>query len=261
MRFLKLFHPALCAVALSGALGACAPHPPPPVLGGATPGITVTGTGEVQARPDIARIRLGIEVRHAALEEATREANQRMGAIVAALKGSGIADADLRTNAFSVRFEREHPGYPEPPTPTPRPEAAPIEKAAPPKGAPAGYFVVQNTVEATIRKVDDLGRVLGAALGAGANDVGGIEFDVDKPESLQAEARQKAIADARAKAQALATHAGVALGAPVSITDVGGGGRPVPMMAMAKFEGAQVPVESGQMTFSEQVQVVYAIGK
>jgi uncharacterized protein len=103
---------------------------------------------------------------------------------------------------------------------------------------------------------------LDAAVEAGANNVWGISFGLDSTEGLEAQAREKAVADARARAESLAKLNNVAVGDVIAISEVIGGG-PSPMYADAAslkgLGGGGAPVESGELTFATQVQIVYGI--
>jgi uncharacterized protein YggE len=101
--------------------------------------------------------------------------------------------------------------------------------------------------------------VLSAATSAGANQLYGIRFEIEDPAPLQAEARKKAVEDARARAERLAQLASVKLGPPVSIVELdGGSSAPMPVMAMQRMD-ASAPVERGELTVSTTVQIVYAL--
>lgn len=234
-------------------------------------GLTVVGVGEADAAPDVARVSVGVETRALSVGEAVAESNRRMESLLETLKAAGIADKDLQTRNYSIRYEepRERP-----PEPLPRLEAEPPAGAGGDKGAgpsasasaqrpaePKGRFVVNNMAQATVRDLDRLGEVLQAATEHGANEVWGISFDIDEPEPLRKKARQLAMQDARAKAEALAALAGVTLGRPVSIRETGSEmPRPVARRAVS-LEAAGVPVERGALTVTERVEVVYEIGK
>lgn len=233
------------AVALGGCAHRDACCAPAASAGARARIVTVVGQGEASRAPDLARVGLGVEVAGPTVAEATRAANQRIASLLAALKQSGIADKDLQTSNLSVRFERAQP--------------QPAPGAAPP--APAGHYQVTNTVQVTIRAIDRVGPVLDAAFAAGANDLGGLSFGLDKPEALQAEARAKAVADARSRAEALVRLTGHDLGEVVSITDGQDGGPRVPMgmrmtMAASEFGGAITP---GEVTVTAQIEVAYRI--
>lgn len=90
----------------------------------------------------------------------------------------------------------------------------------------------------------------------------GIRFEWEDPSPLQGEARKKAMADARQRAERLAELAGVKLGPPIAISESdGGGGAPVQAYAMMKSEAAAAPVERGELTTTSSVRVVYALGE
>ncbi|WP_438028465.1 SIMPL domain-containing protein [Sorangium sp. So ce233] len=148
------------------------------------------------------------------------------------------------------------------PTPPPAAKAPPPPDLAPPQPAPPAHFYrVSNTVTAVIRNLDQVGPVLDAVTSAGANNVWGVSFDLDKTDPLEAQAREKAIADARARAEALARLQGVALGRVVAISEIVDSG-PVHgrmSMAAAAYGDAGTPVAPGEVQFSTQVKVVYAL--
>ena len=140
--------------------------------------------------------------------------------------------------------------------------------AAGPRPAPREFtqkivgYDVTNTVTVT-RDLSRLGELLDAVVTAGANQMNGINFRIDTPESLLDEARKKAMADAKHKADLMAGEAGVVVGSPISITDSGASPIPSPrpmmmgrMMAMAS---APVPVSAGEQELSVSVHVVYEL--
>jgi uncharacterized protein len=242
---------------------ACAPHRAPTIItsNGPMRGVTVTGVGKATGKPDVARTTIGVETRAATAEEASTEVSARMAKVVAALKQAGIAEADLRTSSISLSFERNpEPPRPFEPAPASSPsKGAPVPVAPPAPQLPAGYYVATNNVEVTVRNLDRAGQVLSAATSAGANQMFGIRFELEDPSALLVVARQKAVADARARAEKLAQLAGVSLGQPVSITELDGGTGGVPGFAMMRAEAA--PVERGELTVSTSVQIVYSLAE
>jgi uncharacterized protein YggE len=254
----------------------CAHHSHHPSSGNANmqTGVSVSGSGEAKAKPDVARANLGVEVRAATVEEATAEANTRMAAVMNALKQVGVADKDLRTHNYSINFEQEPtppvPGPVPPPAPAPArtkdkaaPESAPI--AAAPAAGPRGFYRVSNMVEVTIRDLTKVGQVLARATEAGSNNVWGISFEIDDPYTLRAQARAQAMERAKQSAADLARLAGVKLGKVVALSENEGGGY-MPMMKSMRG-GAEmsvandVPVEQGEITITHQVQITYDVGE
>ncbi len=243
---------AVAAMALSGCLPSASAAPTP---AGESPArtITVVGRGEVKAKPDIATVNLGVEVLAATVDEAMGQAAERMKAILTTLKGLGIAEKDIQTSNFSISFERQGP------------IALPAVEGTPGAGAgqetPAGFYRVSNMVQVTVRDLDKVGDVLDAAVRAGANNVWGVSFGLDDTEALEAQAREKAVANGRSRAESLAKLAGVSVGEVIAVSEVIGG-TPGLMFAEAAARGlggGGAPVEPGEITFSTQVQIVYAI--
>jgi len=210
-------------------------------------GISVTGQGKVMAVPDIVTLRLGIEAQEASVAEAQTQAAEAMDRVMTALTENGVAKKDIQTQYFSIRrvtrWDRE------------REEEIVL-----------GYRVT-NMVTAKIRDMDKAGSIIDAVAEAGGDftRIDSISFSVDDPSEYYDEAREKAMAEAKAKAKQLAGLAGVTLGKPTYISE----GIRVPpiyprMYEMAAPAAAPVPetaIIPGEMEISLSVQVVYAILK
>jgi uncharacterized protein YggE len=247
-------------------LGTACAHGRPFAVATSDRGISVMGVGKASAPPDIARTSIGVEVRAADVQQATSDATARMNAVTQAIKQLGIPDKDLRTHSFSIGFEQD----PTPP-PTPIPAAAPTTRAAaagatataapaPEQPAtPRGYYRVSNMLEVTIRDLSAVGRVLQAATAAGANNVWGINFEIENTDTLKVSARAQAVQRAQQAAAELAQLAGVKLGKVISVSEgeSGGGGGPVYMSMRAANE--DVPIERGEIAVSYGVRVVYDV--
>ena len=119
-------------------------------------------------------------------------------------------------------------------------------------------YQASNMVTVRVREVAKLGAVVDAVTGAGANRLYGIGFDVSDPRAPLDAARERAVADARAKAELYARAAGVTLGAVVSIRETVER-PPGPVMMRAEAMDAAPPVSEGTVTLSTQVEIVYAI--
>jgi hypothetical protein len=266
---------AVLALSLVVAQTGCAAHhtvsrPGIPPIGAPVEGISVTGMGKAFGQPNIARASVGVEVRAATAEAAMRDVSAGVARVIAALKGAGIAESDLVTQNLSLHFEREELPPPRPavePMPAAplkgRPGAAPASDAsADAKKSPAGNYRAQNTVVVKIRNLDKVGAVLGAAMGAGANAMFGLAFQIEEPRQLEEQAREKAMADARARAEGLARLAGVRLGPIVSIQESNGGvPTPGPVMMYRAQVAADIPVEHGELQVTTMVNAVYSIAK
>ncbi|WP_437736359.1 SIMPL domain-containing protein [Sorangium sp. So ce1335] len=274
-------------------LAACAPQAAPQAVSPEVNTITVVGRGEASAKPDVARAQLGIEVMAPTVAEATRTAAARMNEILAALRQAGVAEKDIQTSNYSIQLVRQPDVPPWAPAPlalpqgasaaasapavaspaaapaTPPnapaargPKAAPPPDLAPARPAPPSHvYQVSNTVTVAIRNLDQVGPVLDAVVAAGANNVWGVSFGLDKTDPLEAQAREKAIADARSRAEALARLQGVSLGRVVAISEIIDSGPVYGRMAMAagSVGDAGTPVAPGEVQLGAQVKVVYAL--
>ena len=207
------------------------------------PAISVTGEATISMPPDQAQLDAGVTTDAKTAREASDANNVTMGKVLAALKGAGIAEKDYQTSRLSLQPQFAN-----------RPPSSP---SAPP--SIVGYHA-SNRVTIRLHDVSKVASVIDVLVGAGANDIGGINFSVSQASKLLDDAREKAVADARRKAEIYAKAAGVTLGAPLSISEVGSA--PVPMfrakMAAAGF-AAPTPVAQGEETLTVNVSVSWSI--
>lgn len=204
-------------------------------------GVTVIGKGEAFGTPDKATVQVGVEIFAPTVSEATSRNEDTITQIMVALNDMGIPDEDIQTTNYSLWAEQ-------------------IYGERGPEGI-AGYRV-NNQVNVTMRDINQVSAVLAAVTEAGANTVHGIQFSVADPASLEAEARAAAMADARARAESLADLADVSLGEVMVVSEVIG--QPVMPFGlgggMVAAEVAAAPsISPGQLSYSVQVQVTYAI--
>jgi uncharacterized protein YggE len=233
---------------ISLALGACAPQAVASGVGGEAPGqtITVTGMGEAYGDPDTAQIQLGVSVRDENVASAVDSANEVVQSVTDALVGLGIDEVDIQTTNYSV--------WPE-------------DVYDPATGRQTGerIFHVDSTVNVIVRDVSRMSDVIATGLEAGANNIYGISFSIEDTAPLAEQARENALQDAAARAQALAEGMGLTLGKVVSVTEYGGGGITSRVQEAAAAEGlgggAAPPISPGQTGVSVQVQVVYEISQ
>ncbi len=211
-------------------------------------GITVVGEGKTSGKPDVAHITVGIETQAALLQSAVDENKTKMNTLLEALKAQGIAEKDIRTSNYSVYTERVAPSTGVP------------TKGSEPLSTDQMIYHVSNQVDVTVRDVNQLGDVLDKAVAAGANNIYGVNFNVEDTAKLEADARAKAVADAQARAQDLAKLNGVQLGDVISVSEVvGGGGVPMLRSAAVGMGGGGTPVQPGELDISVSLQVTYAI--
>ena len=199
-------------------------------------GIVVTGMGRIALRPDTGVIDVGVEARAARLADATAEVDRKMRDVLAAVKALGVRDADVRTMVYAID-----------PIAEPR-------QAGDASARIVGYRV-SNVVQVRARAVDGLGKIVDAAVTAGANVVRNVRFTLDDPSRAEAEARALAMQDATARARQVAAAAGVRLGRLLSATESSPVG-PMARMTMATMAG---PVEPGQLEVTVSLLARYAI--
>lgn len=205
------------------------------------PLVSVSGLGEVKVVPDQMTFTIGVEVRGKTLEETLKVADTRTAALINALKKSGIAEKDMQTEHLSV-----HPVYNHEYGQT----------------TPQSYNATR-TISVTLQKIDKYDEVMASLYKAGANRLQGISFQSTQLAKHQEEARKKAIQNARAKAQSLASEAGAKLGRVYNITE-GGTNAPQPVMyKMARQEMAMdaggPTVAAGQIIVSSSIDVSYIL--
>jgi uncharacterized protein YggE len=212
-----------------------------PALAQVIPPATVSVTGEatVSVPPDLAQVDGGVSSDAKTAREAFEANNAAMGKVLLTLKSAGIDEKDIQTSRLSLQ-----------------PQSAPSRSGGP--LAIVGYRA-SNRVTIRVRDVTKVASVIDTLVGAGANDVGGINFMVSNASKHLDEAREQAVADARRKAEIYAKAAGVTLGTPVSISEVSS---PAPIAFRRMAAGAPVsgvPVAQGEETLQITVSVSWAI--
>ena len=205
----------------------------------APPAISVTGEANVSVAPDLAQIDGGVTSDAKTAREASEANNAAMGKVLLALKGAGIDEKDYQTSRLSLQ-----------------PQFAANYKPSDRAGIVS--FRASNRVTVKIRDVTKVANVIDVLVGAGANEIGGINFTVTQASKHLDDAREKAIADARRKAEIYAKAAGVTLGEPISISEEGA---PVPVFRgrLAAPMAAGAAVAQGEETLSVTVSVTWAI--
>jgi uncharacterized protein YggE len=196
-------------------------------------GITVLGTGSVNLTPDRASFAFGTVSQAATAKAALAASSQSVARVIAALKKAGVAQSDLQTADVSFSPQLNDKG-----------------------DAIVGY-VASNTVTATIKRIGDAGGIVDAAVEAGANQVSGPNLLASDQDAAYRNALKAAVADARGKAEALASASSSTLGKITAIVE-GGGAIPMPLAAGAK--DSSVPIEPGTQQIEATVSVTFALG-
>jgi uncharacterized protein YggE len=206
------------------------------------PAISVNGEASVSVSPDLAQVEGGVTSEAKTAREASDANNAAMGKVLLALKGAGIDEKDYQTSRLSL---------------APQYAQATPNRAGPPQIT--GYRA-SNRVIIKVRDVTKVANVIDTLVGAGANEIGGINFVVTQASKALDEARSKAIADARRKAEIYAKAAGVSLGEPIGISEEGAASPPVFRSKMsAPMAIAPTPVAPGEEMLSITVNVTWAI--
>jgi uncharacterized protein len=212
------------------------------IVTGSDRSITVVGIGKVTGKPDIAHVTVGIETQASSLQKAVDDNKAKMNSLLDTLKQLGLADKDIRTSNYSIYTERMG-------TPTPGAELNTDQM----------IYHVTNQVDVTVRDVSQIGEVLDKAVAAGANNIYGVSFSVEDTAKLEADARTKAVTDAKARAEELAQLNGVQLGEVLTVSEVIGGSA-YPMDYGAKgMGGGGTPVQPGELEMSMSIQITYAV--
>lgn len=206
-------------------------------------GITVAGEGKVTARPDIAMLSLGVSALAPSVGEAREQAAAALNAMIDSMKANGIDEDDLQTQQLSISPEYDYRGE----TQTLR------------------GFRVSNVITAKVRDIDTTGKVVDDAVAAGGDttQIQSISFTIDDPTQLQEQARSLAVADAKKKAETLASASGVGIGAPIAISE---GSLYVPLnyadgesFAADRQAAAPTPIEPGELDVVINVSVTWEI--
>ena len=201
--------------------------------------ISVSGEATVSVPPDMAEVDGGFTSEAKTARDASDASNAAMGKVLLALKAANIDAKDIQTSRLSLQPQTQN-------TPS---------RSGPP--SIIGYRA-SNHVTIRLRDVTKVASVIDMLVGAGANDIGGINFMVSAASKLLDEAREQAFADARRKAEIYAKAAGVTLGTPLSISE-GNASMPMFRTKMAMAPMAAAPVSQGEETLSVTVNVSWAI--
>jgi uncharacterized protein YggE len=204
--------------------------------------IRVSGQGESSAPPDMATIQTGVTTQAKTAVAAMGENNTAVEKIMSDLKSMNVADKDMQTSQFSVQpvYDRGDRGQTKP--------------------AIVGYRV-SNQLRVRVRNLPDLGKLLDTLIRSGSNQMSGISFGVDDPTTVMNEARTKAVANAKAKAELYAKAAGVAVGKVISI-DEQQAVIPRPIMygrGAMEMSASSVPIATGEQDFKVSINVTFEL--
>src|SRR6059058_1606744 len=204
--------------------------------------LDISATGEVTRVPDIAIISAGVVSRSATATGALQDAADRMQRVLAALKRAGVEDRDIQTSDVSLNPEYRY-----------------VENQPPQL---VGY-TASNQLSVRFRDIRNSGKILDALVREGANQINGPNLTIDKPEAALDEARAKAVAIGRARADLYARSLGLRVVRVVSVNENGGEYAvppPRPMMvAGARMEAADTKIEPGEQKLQVKVAMTFEL--
>lgn len=204
--------------------------------------VSFSGEGKILAKPDIAKIQFSIVTEALTSKTAQDDNSKKSKTITDYLKRQNIDDKDIKTIGYNLYPQYKYPPY------GGRPQIT-------------GYQVNQS-LEVKVRNLDNTSNILDGVVSAGANQVNQLSFEVDNPDVLKTEARVKAIANAKKKANELEDQVGISLGKIVNFSE-NDGGYPPPIMFGAKDIGIGMgggpSVPTGENEITVNVILTYQI--
>lgn len=203
--------------------------------------LDITATGEVSRVPDIATISAGVVTKSTTATGAIADNATRMERVRAALKRAGIADRDIQTSSINLNPDYRYENN-QPPVLT-------------------GYQA-SNNVSVRFRDIRNSGRILDALVAEGANQINGPTLGIDKPEAALDEARAKAIAVGRGRAELYARTLGMRVVRLIAISEGGGyASPPRPMADMMTMSGraAKTEIDPGEQQLQVSVSMSFEL--
>ncbi len=205
--------------------------------------ISIEGEGKVTAKPTLGQISAGLYTEGSEVPAVQAENSSKVNAMIAALKAEDIAEVDIQTSNYTISPKYDYKNNTQ---------------------HVIGYMVSQN-IEIKVRDLAKVGTILARVGQLGANQVNGVNFTIDDPSVLKQEARRKALADARSKANELAQALGVEIVRVVTFSESGGLPNPMPFyraeaMAAMPFATPIAPdIQTGSLDVTSHVSVTYEI--
>jgi hypothetical protein len=236
MTLLRIALVAGAALAVAGVSGIGQPEAAISAAGDNARTITVSGTGTADGEPNRADFTFGVVTQGRTARGALAANAAEARRVIAALRSAGVQERDIQTQQVSI---------------------SPVLTD---DGRTVTGYSARNAVLARLRDLSRAGAAIDAAVEAGANEVYGPNLVQADRSTLERQALQAAMADARAKAQAVATAGGVSLGRVVTVVEGGQVPPPVPYAAdMARAAAESTPIAPGTQEIGASVTVTYAV--
>ncbi len=157
------------------------------------PEITATGHGETHLPPTFAVVMIAVSTRAGSATEAASQNAAKVASTLSSLRGAGVAAEDVSNEGYNV------------------------DQAYNEKSQRAG-FTARNSIRVRVPSVDQVGRIIDAALGGGATDISSVQFGAASIEDARRAAMTEAVQQARADAEVIARAAGGRLGRLISLS-------------------------------------------
>lgn len=211
--------------------------------------LTVSGEGKISAKPDVAIVEMSVISQNENVELVQSENDQKMQRVVNFLKESGIDEKDIKTTQYNLQPEYDYSWC--------RTTEYPVY--CPPKLV--DYMLTQS-LQVKIRDLSRVGKIIGNLSEIGVNQISDISFVIDNDAEIKSAARQKAIAEAKQKAQEMANAANIELGKIIDISESVSGLTPQRMVyAKTTDELAETaaPIEIGTNEIIASVSLIYEV--
>jgi uncharacterized protein len=203
--------------------------------------LDINATGDVTRVPDLAIITAGVVTRSATASGALQQAANRMARVRSALKAAGIEDRDIQTTNINLNPEYSYANN------------------QPPK---LNGYTASNQVSVRFRDIANSGKILDALVAEGANSISGPNLTIDKPEVALDEARAKAVANGRARAELYARSLGMRIARVVSVSESGGSfpvAPPMPMVREAMAQAADTKIDPGEQKLEVNLAMTFEL--
>lgn len=201
--------------------------------------ISISGSAEKKMTPDTASLSIGVVVRSPTASEASVQNAALMSAVISELKGMGLEDKEIRTSYVSIEPVYDYTG-----TPT------------------IVAYSASNNVHVTTKMLENVSAIIDRSTAAGANQIGGVTFSLsdEQQETLRSELLQAAVADARSKADELASGLGLEIvGVQTAYVSDVASGQPIYREAPVGEAAGSTPIQPGETTVALSVQVTYIV--
>lgn len=214
-----------------------------PIIPPTPDAIVVSGNGETRVDPDLAVVQLGVQSDGKSAQDVQNQLNVIAQRAIDAVRKQGIDDKDIQTGRITLM-----------------PIYAP-QKPGDTKAPAAISYQAANTVTIRVQDLKKVGPVIDAAIGAGANEVQGVTFQLKNDLPFRQKSLAIAVSEAKAKAETIAQALGVRLGGILEVNE-GGDVQPIAYARMSAMSSAMppgAPVQAGQVSVNANVTIRFRI--